>query len=392
MILQRGPFGKKVAGRTVPYNLFCMVGIVILLANAILSVLWPFKDPATILVFSLGIFFLLLGMVIFRYFSTFLAILLVVIVFNSMIFWVTFHMGRSSGAMLYYFPFMVGYLYLFLYYSSAAKTIAQVLVMFIFLVISFFYTEMRSTHFILPEPDLEKIYLINLGFSITATIFVLMSLYKQFLAMHQSVLEDKEKEHRVLLRELDMEREKKGYALLLSLRDDISQTLASSRMYLQMYPEQQEFTRKADEQVKAALAGLNDISLELSPSMLIDLGFKEGLATYAGLLTDKYGIPIDIQLKNNSADIPEIVRLSIYRILQQCIDIIAGSGSTRFLHVHLHKGRKLCIDFEHDSNLKDFASRFMDTRNRDLSSRLDYYSAALREEKGRVELDLDVFA
>lgn len=392
MISQKGLFSTMIAGRSLPYNMFCIVGMVILLFNIILSVTWPFKDPDTVLLFAGGIVLLILGMVIFRYYSTFFAILLVIIVYNGLIFWVTFHLGRTSGAMLYYFPLMVGFLYLFLYNSNLAKTILQILIMLVFVAFSLFYTQTKSSHFFLPDPVLEKVYLLNLLFSIIATIIVLMFLYRHFASLHQSVLKEKEMEHRKRLRDLDLEREKQGYALLLSLRDNISQTLAASRMYLQMHPEQMEFTRKADEQVKEALTGLNDISIELSPSMLIDLGLEDGLETYASLLTDKYGIPVQIELDRNSEEIPEVERLSLYRILQQCINIIAATNSIEFLHVHLKKEQRLSLQFEHDSDLNDFSSRFLDTRYRDLTTRLNYYSAVIREESGKVEVELDVTA
>lgn len=392
MIFQKGLFDSKVAGRPLPYNMLSIVGIVILLFNIVLSKLWPFKDPLTILIFTCAIILLLLGIVIFRYYSTFIAIMLLVIVCNGVIFWVTFHLGRASGAMLYYFPFLVGFLYLFFYNSNMGKTVAQVAVTVVFIVFSLFYTKFKATYFFLPDPFLERIYILNLLFSFSATIIILFSLYKQFANIHLSVLKDKELEHRKMLRDLDLEREKEGYALLLSLRDNISQTLASSRMYLQMYPEQKEFTLKADEQVKAALHGLNDISVELSPSMLIDLGFKDGLATYSELLSDKYGIPVDIQIDKGSGEIPEIERLSLYRILQQCISIIASTKSTRFLNVYLRKTRKLSLNFYHDSSLEDFSDRFTDTHNRDLTTRLDYYSAVIREDKGKVEVELELSA
>ncbi len=392
MIAQKGLFSTKIAGRTLPYNMFCIVGIVILLFNIVLSSVWPFKDTQTVQIFIAGIFLLLLGMLIFRYSSTFIAILLVIIVYNSLIFWVSFNLGRSSGAMLYYFPLMVGFLYLFLYNSNMAKTLAQIVIMVLFILFTLFYTQVRSDHFFLPDPVLEKIYILNLLFSIIATIIVLIFLYRQFASLHKSVLQDKEKKHRKMLLELDLEREKQGYSLLLSLRDNISQTLASSRMYLQMHPEHMEFTKKADEQVKQALDGLNDISVELSPSMLIDLGLEDGLETYASLLSDKYGIPVNIELDKHSRSIPEVERLSLYRILQQCINIIAATRSIEFLHVHLKKERKLCLCFEHDSGLHDFSYRFLDARHRDLTTRLDYYAAVIREETGKVEVELDMSA
>ncbi len=392
MISQKGLFSTLIAGRSLPYNMFCIVGIVVLLLNILLSLTWNFRDPATIWIFSIGILLLIIGMFIFRYFSTFVAILLVLFVYNSLIFWVSFNLGRSSGAMLYYFPLMVGFLYLFLYNSNLAKTIAQVMIMLVFVSFTVFYTKTKSDHFFLPDPLLEKVYLLNLLFSITATIIVLVFLYRHFAFLHQTVLKEKDLEHRKRLRDLDLDREKQGYALLLSLRDNISQTLASSRMYLQMHPENMEFTRKADEQVKEALAGLNDISVELSPSMLIDLGIEDGLETYASLLSDKYGIPVQIELDNSSHEIPEVERLSLYRILQQCINIIATTNSIEYLHVHLKKDRKLSLRFEHDSAITDFSNRFLDTRYRDLTTRLNYYSAVIREESGEVEVELDVTA
>ena len=133
MIFQKGLFDSKVAGRPLPYNMLSIVGIVILLFNIVLSKLWPFKDPLTILIFTCAIILLLLGIVIFRYYSTFIAIMLLVIVCNGVIFWVTFHLGRASGAMLYYFPFLVGFLYLFFYNSNMGKTVAQVAVTVVFI-------------------------------------------------------------------------------------------------------------------------------------------------------------------------------------------------------------------------------------------------------------------
>lgn len=156
MISQKGLFSTKIAGRTLPYNMFCIVGIAILLFNIFLSALWPFKDTQTIQIFIAGIFLLLLGMVIFRYTSTFIAILLVLLVYNCMIFWVSFNLGRSSGAMLYYFPLMVGFLYLFLYNCNVAKTIAQIVIMIIFILFTLVYTQSKSDHFFLPDPILEK--------------------------------------------------------------------------------------------------------------------------------------------------------------------------------------------------------------------------------------------
>ncbi|MBI5372097.1 MAG: hypothetical protein HZA79_08735 [Sphingobacteriales bacterium] len=390
MITQENLVNKIKSGRAVPYNLFCLVAIVILLANIFLYLTWSFTDYTSIRIYAAGIGILLVGMIIFRYHSPFIAILLVVVVLNCLIFWMTYHLGRPSGGMMYYFPFLVGFLYLFLYKSSLAKTIAQAVLMVILFLFSLVYTHVGAHDFFLPETLMNKVYIMNLSLSIAATIVLLVSLYYHFMAMHRSVLHDQQQEHREFLRDIDLQREKEGYSLLLSIRDDISQRLATGRLYLQAQPEKHEMILKADELVKTAMDGLNDISVELSPAMLIDLGFKEGLETYAGLLSDKYHLPVSIELEKSSADIPDIDRLSLYRILQQCISIIAGSPGAGFLKVKLHCANKVTLLFHHGSAATDFSIRFQDTRNRDLAKRLRYYESIIREEPGKVQLILDM--
>ncbi len=390
MITHENLVSKMKTGRAVPYNLFCLVAIVILLTNIFLYWYWSFMDYTTIRIFSAGIAVLLVGMIIFRYHSPFIAILLVVIVLNCLIFWLCYHMGRPSGGMLYYFPFLVGFLYLFLYKSNLVKTIVQAALMLILFLFSLVYTHVQTHDFILPVHFVDRIYILNLSLSIGATIVLLVSLYYHFMAMHRRVLHDQQQEHREFLRDIDLQREKEGYSLLLSIRDDISQLLATGRLYLQAQPEKHETILKADELVKTAMDGLNDISVELSPAMLIDLGFKEGLETYAGLLSDKYHLPVSIEPEQSSADIPDIDRLSLYRILQQCISIIAGTPAAGFLKVKLNCANKVTILFHHGSALHDFSNRFRDTRNRDLAKRLDYYGSVIREEPGRVLLILDM--
>ena len=191
-----------------------------------------------------------------------------------------------------------------------------------------------------------------------------------------------------MLREIDTRREQEEYALVLSLRDNIAQQLATARMYLQMPEGESGLAQKADSHVKAALGTLNDISMELSPSMLIDMGLRDGLDTYADLLSDKYRVPVLFEVEETKKEMPSLERLSLYRLLQQCIHIIAGSHSAGFLKITIRRSEKIQLVFEHGAPWKDFAERFKDKRNGDLSRRLEYYAAELQESAGKVEMSL----
>lgn len=377
--------------RSIPFTLFVTVSVIILLVNILVCVTGEYRDYRTALVFSGGIILLFVALLLFRKRYIYMATLLLVVIYNALIFWVVFNLGRISGAMLYYFPLIVGFLFIFLYNSTFARSVSLVSVLLLFLLGNLIFTEHKSTYFFLPDPELEKIYIINLILSILGTIAVVISLYRHFMHMHRRVVQMTEEVHRELLRDLDLQREKDGYALLLSIRDDISQTLASSRMYLQMNPEQAEYTRIADEHVKTALAGLNEISLQLSPSMLVDMGLKEGLETYAAMLAEQYALPVKIELMPGSGELAEPERISLYRILQQCITIISRLPEPGYLNIRIsHRFSKLTINCEHGAANHDLQTLFKSSSNRDLAKRLLYYNARMTEEKGRIRIEMDM--
>ncbi|MBE2230086.1 MAG: hypothetical protein IAE96_05530 [Chitinophagaceae bacterium] len=372
----------------IPFTMFSLVSIVVLLINIGVSVSGEYRDYTTAIIFGIAIVILAAGLMISRLFSVFAGILLMVVVLNGILFWVSFNLGRAAGAMLYYFPISVGFLYLFLYNASKAKTILLVSLVSLFFVFTMLLTRYRSDSFFLPDPALERIYLSNLVFSILVTVVILATLYRQIIRAHRLMMSEKEQQHREMLREIDTRREQEEYALVLSLRDDIAQQLATARMYLQMPAGEKDLINKADSHVKAALSTLNEIATELSPSMLIDMGLRDGLDTYADILSEKYQLPVLFDVDDVKKDIPSLERLSLYRVLQQCIHIIAGTHCAEYLKITIRRMGKVRIIFEHAAPWKDFAERFRDKRNGDLSRRLQYYSAELTESSGKVEMTL----
>lgn len=383
--------GLKTQSRSIPFTLYTMVGKLILLANIIACASGLYRDYLTIEILSAGILLLLFCQLLFRKGHIYIATALMILVYNGIIFWVAFNVGRASGAMLYYYPMIVGMLFVFLYNYSFAGSLSLISIPLISMIFILILTRHKSAFFFLPDASLDKIYLTNLVLSIAGTTAIVIALYYHFMRMHRSVIRARDESYMEMLRELDLQRERDSYALLLSIRDDISQTLASSRLYLQMHPDQQEFTRKADEHVKAALLRLNEISNQLSPSMLVDLGLKEGLDTYAIMLSEQYGISVKIELMPGSGLLAEPERISLYRILQQCINILARQEHPAYLHLKIgHRFGKLTLVADHGGGNLNFIAKMNDTTNRDLSKRLLYYNARIHEIKGQIRIEMDM--
>lgn len=378
-----------ITDQELPYTLFSIIGSTILLFFIPVAIGKPFQDYLSASLYAAGIVLYVLGKVIYRY-SLFLSVLIVTFVHNFLIFWVCYRYGKATGAILFYFPFMVAFLYIFLTKQDKFKTAAKVFINILFFVLSVGFTDMRSKQFAFIDDTLiQNIYTVCLVFSIIATLSILIALYRHFINLHEKVIEEQQKQHKMVLREIDRQHEKEEYALLLSIRDDISQTLVTSRMYLQMMQTKEPMLLKADEGIKNAIDSLNNISLELSPSMLVDFGFAQGISVYAELLSKKYNIPVEIVLEEDSDDLPDIDRLSLFRIIHQGIAIIAA-GNPASLKVRINCQNKIWVSFSYAAANVQFVEQFNEPQNQDLSKRLDYYNATIKEEPGKIELLLDL--
>lgn len=380
-----------ISEKELPYTLYSVLTSIIMLFYVPISLLPSVSDYLTTVILVSGVVLMLTGIIFFHRQWHFLSMVIVIIVQNFAIFWGSYRYGRSMGVMLYYFPCITAYLYIYLYNPGKLKIAIKVSIIVLSFIASSFFTEFKSSKYpIFSETFTERIYTINLVFSIIATLSILISLYYHFVRLHEKMLAEQYKQHQSELREIDLQHERDEYLLLLSLRDDIAQTLVTSRMFLQMIPDKPELLQKADEGVKNAINGLNSISVELSPAMLIDLGFENGISVYADLLSKKYNLPIDIKLEKTSYELPEIDRLSLFRIIKQCIEIIAEEGAATYLAISLHCDRKIRISFDHDAEAQNFAEQFNQKERQDLSKRLNYYEAVVKEQKGQIIMLLDL--
>ncbi len=377
--------------KDLPYTLFCVLSSAILLFF-IPVVLWsPVKDNLSATIYFTAIVLLLLGISLFHNHWHFISVIIITFINGFIIFWTAYRFGRATGVMFFYFPFMLIYLYIFLYNPGTLTKVIKVSLILASLILTISFTDVKAP-LLLPVPDymIQLVYNSNLVLSIIVFLLILLSLYRHFVKLHNRLMEEQQSQHLSELREIDLQHEKEEYSLLLSLRDDIAQTLVTSRMFLQMIQGKSDLLQKADDGVKKAIDGLNNISFELTPSMLIDLGFENGISIYAEQLSNRYKIPVEITLGDRSHTLPEIDRLSIFRIIRQCIEIMVTEGNVSKLNILIQCKRNVEIVFRHNSQVKNFAQLFVQPHRKDLSKRLDYYNEKTTEREGEITMLLDL--
>jgi len=151
---------------------------------------------------------------------------------------------------------------------------------------------------------------------------------------------DGRKHLQVLSRQLVEVQEAERRALALELHDELGQELNSIKLSLDMVPtlpEQQahQQLQLAQSLVKDMVGRVRQMSLELCPSMLDDLGLLPALQWLFRNHLAQTGEMVDFQCDYQDQRFPSMVEITAFRIVQEALtNIIRHAGVTK-AHVHI---------------------------------------------------------
>jgi signal transduction histidine kinase len=90
---------------------------------------------------------------------------------------------------------------------------------------------------------------------------------------------------------------------------------------------------------------------DLRPTALDDLGLLKALATYAAEWSERFGIPVDVQVLGSGGAIPPEVETAAYRIVQEALtNVLKHAGASSVSVVLERRGDHLRIIVEDDGN------------------------------------------
>ena len=137
--------------------------------------------------------------------------------------------------------------------------------------------------------------------------------------------EKAEQELRHLSNQLVRVQEEERKTISRELHDEVGQILTGLRMELgtlSHYNPDEEF-RERLESVKRlaeeALRSVRNLALLVRPSMLDDLGLKPALAWQVKEFSRRCGIPVSLNIEGNLDNLPEALRLCLYRAIQEAM-------------------------------------------------------------------------
>jgi signal transduction histidine kinase len=146
-----------------------------------------------------------------------------------------------------------------------------------------------------------------------------------------------------LSRQLILAQEKERRKIAMELHDEAGQVLANARLQLRYMMEKAGSWIFADEiaeltsMLESYADRMRNISLELRPSMLDDLGIVPALDWYIGKMNAKSAISIQFLHSGNTNDIPAEIGIACYRVAQEALSNVIRHSDASFAVVELHR-------------------------------------------------------
>jgi signal transduction histidine kinase len=151
--------------------------------------------------------------------------------------------------------------------------------------------------------------------------------------------ENAEQELRRLSNQLLRVQEEERKTISRELHDEVGQLLTGLRMELgtlSHYDPDEEFRQRL-ESVKRlaeeALRSVRNLALLVRPSMLDDLGLGPALHWQAKEFSRRCGVPVSVDIEGSIDQLPEPLRLCLYRAIQEAMTNCGKHAGASFIHV-----------------------------------------------------------
>ena len=149
---------------------------------------------------------------------------------------------------------------------------------------------------------------------------------RQLRTLSRKLLESQELERKLIARELHD-----------GLGASLTNIKYSLEQHLDTHPEERESLEQAVSLVQQAIKDTSRISRSLRPSILDDMGVIPAVRWFCRQCQDANGIQVDTQLEVQEGEVPDPLKIAIYRIVQEALTNVAKHSGAQRVTVALTK-------------------------------------------------------
>lgn len=189
----------------------------------------------------------------------------------------------------------------------------------------------------------------------------LMELHSQREKARQE-LDDAYQRLRRLTRRLEVAKEDERHRIARELHDEMGPSLTAVIINLQLLATQrgtESFARRVEDSVELVdrlIQRIRDISLDLRPPLIDELGLAPAIAGYLESVSERTGIRIDVKGDKDLGPLPADVPMTAFRIVQESVtNTLRHAGASRIDVAVRRNGARLDLEVEDDGRGFDVA-------------------------------------
>jgi signal transduction histidine kinase len=231
---------------------------------------------------------------------------------------------------------------------------------------------------------MKQVFYLTFIISLSLTVYFLILIFRFQEKLYNRILELEKRNKIQQLRSIIETQETSIKNIVEELRDNIYQTLAASRFFLEeatISGDNRELVSKSYALTDEAMNALTMLCIKIHPAVITDLGLIEGIQEY--ILELKKISRTEINLAYNDPGIEEINdhdKISIFRIIQDYLILVLKNPATSLVRIGIsykHPLLKLTLtqndpgfDFMKDSLANNLAS---------INNRITYFNGTIRQ-------------
>lgn len=306
------------------------------------------------------------------------------VLINLVLALISIRVGLQSGSVLYFFPFIIGYLYLFrncdrpklvyFFFTVTAITLSSILI----------FVPIHPPGLDVPEETINAMLYVSFIISFLLTTYMFFSLFRYQHQLYETNIEQEKKQKLLVMQSVMNAQEAERRMLVQNLRNNVNQNLASGKMLLQDLADTHQYNgtliRSLDVTQKV-MHELNAICNNLNAGIVEDLGLEEGLTEYITNFRKDY--ELNVELAGDFASIetlPVQDRLFLFRMIQDYLLIHAANQNTRIISIQLKADNAgISIHFVQDDEDFTLGSTTDVLLLNDLRHRVEYYRGSMQE-------------
>jgi signal transduction histidine kinase len=363
---------------------FALAAVAINITNGLYG---PYKDYRAVYILSITAVILIISLILNKKNYSLAAKIITAVTFNIVFLLITLHMGRKGGTYLYYFPFMLAYIYLFL--RERNKKIVQgfFLVSISFLIFSLIVATNNPPSLKISEGKIQQVFFLSLFISFSLTVYFFILIYSYQEKLYNRILDLEKINKRQQLRSILETQETSIQKIVHELQNNVNQTLAASKFFLEEAGEggdNRMLVSKSHGLTNDAINALNMLCINMHPTVVTDIGLIDGTRQY--IVELKKISTARIQFECNDAGIEEIDekdKISIFRIIQNYLTLVIQNPATSMVNVEMsYKTALLTLILSQNDpsfNFMKAAGQAFNLNN--ISNRITYFNGTIRQKQ-----------